>query len=375
MLITGAVRFKINGLNLGRLVDRLTSCGITLYNIEKPSGKTLTFYVTIKDSKKVIAQLENLCYNYSTQASGALPLIKKLVMRAGLLAGIVLFAVGAVLSGYFVSEIRVSGCKDLHPHTILQSVRETGVREGSFGRVSCDSISRHVIASHDRIAYAWTTYKGVILYVNIVETPPAPVIIDTKPCDIVSQRAGTVSRLLVYQGTPLVKAGDTVNKGDVLIAGYHESPDGQRYPVKAMGEVYGNTSITYTQTFYCKKQVLSPTGKKQVCRYIELFGQLFPAKPKQAKFSSYTTESEYSYIFYNNFLPARLFTVTYHQMEVITLTEDFEKVKRIIIDEAEQKAASAAAKEGRIIEMNTQVKDAEDIKYIQTIITIEKSFL
>jgi hypothetical protein len=91
-------------------------------------------------------------------------------------------------------------------------------------------------------------------------------------------------------------------------------------------------------------------------------------------YPSCDTEINSSYIFKNNFLPARLITVTYYEKVRVTVTQDFEKVKKIITEEAEKKAATKAQKEGRITETITAVKDEGDIKYIITKVYVEKSF-
>ncbi|MDD4002655.1 MAG: sporulation protein YqfD, partial [Clostridia bacterium] len=151
--------------------------------------------------------------------------------------------------------------------------------------------------------------------------------------------------------------------------------DGEKLPVRAMGEAYGIACLTYTQTFHCKRQVESTTGRVHVMRHIELFKMSFPAKPAQAIFDTYKESTEYSYIFYNNFIPARLVTVKHYQTEIITETQDFEKVKKVILEEAEKQAESLAASEGKVTKTETKVIDKGDIKYIQTTVEVEKSFL
>lgn len=101
----------------------------------------------------------------------------------------------------------------------------------------------------------------------------------------------------------------------------------------------------------------------------------FPAKPAKPKFDTYKEIIEYSYIFYNNFIPARLVTVKHYQTEIITETQDFEKVKKIILEEAEKQAESQVAGEGKVTKTQTNVIDKGDIKYIQTTVEVEKSFL
>ena len=63
MYFRGFIRFKVNGLNLGALIERLAKKGVTLYGIKKSESRLLEFSVRCADARKVIALLENLCYN------------------------------------------------------------------------------------------------------------------------------------------------------------------------------------------------------------------------------------------------------------------------------------------------------------------------
>jgi similar to stage IV sporulation protein len=80
------------------------------------------------------------------------------------------------------------------------------------------------------VSFVSAQYKGVVLYIKIVETENPPDVIDSTPKDLTASHRGKISKLLVYQGTPLVKAGDTVEKGQVIIGGYRESPDAAVFP-------------------------------------------------------------------------------------------------------------------------------------------------
>jgi similar to stage IV sporulation protein len=375
MFFKGSVCFEVNGLNLSPLADKLARSGVTLYAVKR-RHRLLRFTVSCADRDKVIARLDNLCYNYTIKcAKGILPVFGLLIKRAGILAGLAAFAAVLFASGFFVWEIRVSGCQRIEPQSVLEKVQEAGVREKSFGRADCREIEKHLTTSFKDIAFVTARYKGLALFIEIVETPPRLEAIDNAPKDVVSHCDGVISRLLVFSGTPLVKAGDAVKKGQVIIAGYLEKPDGERLPVRAMGEVYGIARLSYIETYNCKVQVESPTGRVQEHRLIELFGARFPAKLPETSFKSYKTETEYSYIFYNNFLPAKSVTVKYLETEIITEYRDFEKVKKIVTEEARKNAEERAAALGRVVKTETKVTGGGSVKYIQTIVEVEKSLI
>ncbi len=374
MGIGGGIRFNINGLNIEKLLNRLYGMGLPLYNVSRTQYKNLCFTVPSSCGKKVIAVLDKLCYNYTkAEQKGIFTLIKSALKRAGLIAGAALFALGAFASAFFLYEIRIYGCDRVDPLSVLKSVNEAGAEEKTFFRADSAKVERAIYSNFSLVAFVSAQYKGVVLYIKIVETENPPDVIDSTPKDLTASHRGKISKLLVYQGTPLVKAGDTVEKGQVIIGGYRESPDGSRIPVRAMGEAYGVVELVYTEVFERVKSIECRSGRSITEKHIEFAGMKFPISSADV-YPSCDTEINSSYIFKNNFLPARLITVTYYEKVRVTVTQDFEKVKKIITEEAEKKAATKAQKEGRITETITAVKDEGDIKYIITKVYVEKSF-
>ena len=76
----------------------------------------------------------------------------------------------------------------------------------------------------------------------------------TYPCHIIAARDGVVRKIEVRTGIPLVKVGDTVKKGDILISGiipiigdYEELI--RKEAVAAKGEVYLESDFSYQERF------------------------------------------------------------------------------------------------------------------------------
>jgi similar to stage IV sporulation protein len=375
MNLRGRIRFEINGLNIEKLIGRLYSSGIPLYKVARLTHKNLQFTVASKHGPKVIACLENLCYNYKkAEEKGIFPFFKTLAKRLGLLIGIAAFAVALTASSFFLYEIRVYGCKDISAESIILCAEKAGAVRMSFDRASGREIERAVYSAFPQVSFVSAVYKGIVLHINIVEAELPPQIIETSPRDLVASAKGKISRLLVFKGTALVKAGDTVEKGQVIIGGYMESPDGTRIPVRAMGEAYGIFELEFTEIFESVKTVKSRNGNSTAIRHIECFGINFPAREPRPPYQSYETETTSGYLYKNNFLPARLVTTVYYETVTVTVKEDFEKVKKLITEQAEKKARAAAEKEGKITSLVTSVEDHGNIKYINTRVFIEKTF-
>lgn len=375
MLIFGKSKFSVTGLNFSKLLNSLTSNGIKVYDIDRSSQKNITFTVRFFDRAKVIAYLNKMCYNYTTQNdSGVIPFFQFFIKRIGLIVGLIIFFSLTILSSFFVAEVRVDGLKLISDEEISQVLHDIGVREKSLIRLPKEEIERAVYKEFKNTAFVRVTYVGAILKISIVETQPLPVIISKEPTDIVSKSSGKITKLLVYQGTPLVKVGDTVEKGQVIIGGYREAPDGTRHLVKALGEVYGEEIFTHNELFFGKRTVLSRSGKTAHESFIETFGIKFPIKNVQLS-GEYETEEVRQYLFYNNILPSQLVTRTHYFLEYITVEENFEDVKKIVVADAEDKAKEKALTRGIIKQVITDIYKEKDSHRIEVKVYIEKSFL
>lgn len=375
MKYLGQGSFVVEGLNLTKLINGLYLQSIRLYAVKRAGGRTLKFSVDYSDIKKVIAYLDKMCYNYTlTETKGVIPFISFMLRRTGLIAGIILFAAAAYLSGLYIAEIDVTGCKTISKDSVVAAAAEAGAVKNSFSRPNVQEIERTVYEKFKNAAFVQVRYQGMILKISLVESEPEPVLMGTEVRDLISEYDGIITKLLVYQGTPLVKAGDTVKKGQVLIGGYREKPDGTRLPVRAIGEAYGEAVVNYTEIFLCKKTVQSRTGAYVVNSHIDTFGVIFPVKKAQHNFLYTESESTEIYMFYNTILPSKLITTTIYETEAVEVREDFEKVKKLIIENAEQSAVINAEKEGKIIHMETKVEGTDDVKNIVTTVHIEKSF-
>ena len=72
----------------------------------------------------------------------------------------------------------------------------------------------------DGIAWAGVELKGVRLIVTIEDGITAPRLIkNNQAFNIVAERDGLITQMEVYAGTALVKKGDTVKEGQILVSG------------------------------------------------------------------------------------------------------------------------------------------------------------
>ena len=310
-----AITFE--GLNVARALNQLSKI-TTLLDVKK-QGKCCQITVPSASCKQVVAFLQEKCYNITEirhlGLDGAKIFLRKhFVLPVFMLLAVVLF----VVSSNFCWNVEVIG--DYDTATVISALKEldVGVGRSLFG-FSADKLENQLAVKLDAM-YAVVNRKGSALYVNVVKTKQVDTPIDMHARrDIVATVDGTVTDILCEQGTPVVKVGDVVKKGDVLILGLRTFADQTTADVYALGYVTLEQSVSAfaPYTGYANKTV--ETGKTFKTNHVVLFGNVYGKKPPFESYrEKYVTVRLYP-------LNLEIRRVTYFETQTVSLPATFEE--------------------------------------------------
>ena len=275
------------GLNVVRFIARLSAMGVSILSVDR-QGKKWTIEVPASYSKQTVALLKEKCYNILNIDYKGVAAATKFVKRRFVLPIIFLLCVAILLvSSQFCFRIEVVG--DFDPELVLTSLGNAGVKVGSnLSRIDFGSLE-NTLANDVGAMYAVVTRSGSVLYVNVVAKKEIDPPIDmTKRRDIVATREGLVTQLLCEQGNPLVKVGDRVKVGDVLIEGRRVYNDGSSTDVYALGRVTLQLTASGFAEYNGQKTVTIETGETFTCTGVVLFGKQYS---RACPFEDYTVET------------------------------------------------------------------------------------
>lgn len=143
------------------------------------------------------------------------------------------------------------------------------------------------INDSDNIMYFKARIEGSRLIVNAVEkTPPPNVILEEDPCDLVAKKDGEILWIYTTSGTSVVKSGDIVKAGQILVKG-QQGREGNTYEVHAKGEVIARTFYEKSKEISMKGTKKEKTGKEINNLYIEFLGKKIYLKNTLNKFKTY----------------------------------------------------------------------------------------
>lgn len=247
MVFFGVTRFTVTGLNLSKLATRLTKEGFRLFRI-KSGKKSLDFSIKTANYKKLIAILEELNYNYIIKTqTGARASLRMLSAYAGALLGAVAVIVYIAVSASFLHSIEVG--LPSRETEVLKLLSERGVTRGvAVSEIDIDGLEDALLAL-DGVSFVAIRLRGNKLYIDLKNSLDAPYhenLRGTEPVKAVKK--AVVSRVIVYDGTALVKVGDIVEEGDEVIAPY-ELLNEEQVPGYASGTVYGKTYYSAEATY------------------------------------------------------------------------------------------------------------------------------
>lgn len=251
-----------------------------------------TFRVKSKHLGKIIALLNNLCYDYKIiDNSGIAPYALSVVMRPGLLVGIMAVICAIILSSQFVTRVSVvSAGAEIDAalkNEICAILDENGVKVGAkTSDVDEDAVQEKLLAL-GKVSFVSVTRKGTRVDVVVKQALPSEYVFERDGTQVKAQKRAVVTRVVVTGGTAVKKYGDVVSPGDVLIDGYIEYGD-EKIPVKASGYAYGKVYYEKT-TFFPKESVVTEYGE---CKTLVRFG-MFGKVPKTpaAPFEKYVLKT------------------------------------------------------------------------------------
>ena len=324
-------KITFEGLNVSRFVARLTASGTTVRSVER-QGKQWTIEVDAAQAKQTVAQLREKCYNITNIEYIGVTAAVKFVKKRFVLPLVCLLCVAILLiASQFCFRIEITG--DFDDETVKTALSNAGVRIGSNLRRIDVGVLENTLANDVGAMYAVVTRSGSVLYVNVVAKKVIDPPVDmTKRRDIVATRSGKVTAVLCEQGNPLVKVGDFVKEGDVLIEGRRVFNDGASTDVYALGRVSLELTATGFAEYTGKRTVTVETGETFTCTGVVLFGKQYS---RACPFESYTVTTTVTRL---QPLNVAIYKNVYRETRTVTVDASIDEC----MDELKVKAYEAA---------------------------------
>lgn len=281
-LIYGYVEILVQGENPERFLNLCKNRKIYMEKIRYTDDDRLTAQIRATDFRRLgPIRRKTGVYIRIIQKQG-MPFFffrnrKRKAFFAGLLlAGVLIF----VMTGR-IWNIHIEGNVRNSTETILDFLKEQGVSHGmSKKKVDCSEIAASVRRKFSQVTWVSARIEGTRLILNIQEgIIPQKTNSNTSPCNLLADKDGVITDMIVRRGIPLKKPGDSCKKGELLVSGeLHIMNDSQevlrKEYVHADADIFISRQISYYQEFPLKYRTEIPAGKKKKEMYFR-FGHWY----------------------------------------------------------------------------------------------------
>ncbi|OPY57772.1 MAG: putative stage IV sporulation protein YqfD [Pelotomaculum sp. PtaU1.Bin035] len=216
----GYVVIIVTGKTPEKFVNMAASRGIYLWDISKAGNDVLTLKVRLQAVKPLRHIARRTGCRYNIKSKRGFPFhFARLRRRKALAIGFVFFLGTLYFLSSFVWFIEVRGNERITAAEVLDVAAESGLSRGMpKWKIEPDRIEARIIERLPLVAWTGVYFKGTKVTIEVAERV-VPEEMDRRPSHIVAAKAGLVKELLVLNGHPSVKEGDTVIPGQVLISG------------------------------------------------------------------------------------------------------------------------------------------------------------
>lgn len=198
---------------------------------------------------------------------------RKLFVGGLLLCGILIYA-----CSLFIWDINVDGTYFYTEDQIATQIEQKYVTLGMRkSEIDCNWLEEQLRQDFPEISWVSCEIKGTQLNVAIKETLEGTEVVDEKtpPQDIVAAKDGVIVEMITRSGTPVMKPGQTISKGDILISGVINIYDDydeviETDYVAADGDVIAETIYQYEDSFEMQYYDKNYTGNHQKALTLEI---------------------------------------------------------------------------------------------------------
>ncbi len=372
--ILGYVNIFVEGYFIEKFINICNKEKILLWNLKRDKTTIIYANVGINDFKKLKAIAKKTKCKIKIKYKKGLPFIfNKYKKRKIFVLGLAIALIIIFTLSKFIWNIEIVGNKNINADEIMQIVNENNLKIGELkSKIDTKKIINKLRLERNDLAWIGIETKGTNVIIKVVEATPKPNIInDEEFCNIIATKDAIVTKISAQNGTPVVKEGDIVKKGSILIAGWFEGKyTGTRY-VHATGSVQGKVWYTHKEKVYFKQEKKEKTGKVENKYSLNINNFKINFNKGVSKFKNYDTieTNKKLKLFSDFYLPIELIKTTNTEVNITDVIYTLEEAKNIGIEKAKRELSNKIGNLDNIL--STQINSNQTNEYIEVEVTYE----
>ncbi|NLW40240.1 MAG: sporulation protein YqfD [Tissierellia bacterium] len=329
----GYVIIRVEGLTLERFLNLAATNDIYLWDISRESYTVLQMKATIEGFKALKGIVRRVGCRVEIIDKKGLPfLFYRLKARKMLGFGFILFLGIIFFLSSLIWNIEIVGNERVKTEEIIKILEKEEIKRGIIKyKIDKDYIKYLLLNEFDNLSFLSVDIKGTKLLIEMKEQdlPPERINRDV-PCNIVATKKGVILKAIARNGRAVVRKGDVVKEGDILITGVILDEHSQKQIlVHAEGEVLAKTIYSHRIDEPTIKTIKEETGRTYTRREFKIGDKGVQFFKGEIPFKDYIEEVEEVKPFNLDIdLPIKIFVHQYKEVEIKEIKQNIDFLKQ-----------------------------------------------
>lgn len=358
--LKGYVIIKVEGLTLERFLNLAATKDIYLWDINRVGYTVLEMKATIEGFKALKEIVKKVGCRVEIIEKKGLPFIMyRLKYRKMLVFGFLIFFGIIIFLSSLIWDIEIIGNEKVRTEDIMKILEKENIKNGIIKYKIDKDYTKHLLLNEfDTFSFLSIEIKGTKLIIEIKEQdlPPEKIDMDT-PCNVVATKKGVIVKAIARNGKAVVRKGDVVKKGQILISGLiSDEYSEEQIFVHADGEVLATTVYTYRIDEPIIKTIKEETGRVHERREIKFRQKGIQFTKGEIPYKEYIEEvREVKLIKIDIDLPIKMFIHQYKEVETKEIKQNMDFIKQSTYIKAVKELNKQLPKTAQI--------ESKDVKY------------
>ena len=332
----GYVIISVEGLTLERLLNLAATNNIYLWDVKRHSHIMIEMKTTLLGFKDMKLIVKKAGCKIEIREKKGLPFIsERLKQRKMLAIGFVLFCIITFLLTSTILKIEIIGNEQTPKEEIILLLENWDVKIGKNKyKIDKDEIKTKLLNQFDYFSFVSLKTKGIVLTIEIKEQDLPPEKIDRSiPCNLIAKRKGLIVKIITRNGKDLVKKGDVVEEGELLISGIIDNEfNDETMLVHGEGDVLALTRYSSVVESYIVKAEEKFTGKTYKQKGIKIKDKGLKFFQGEIPFENYkeniVEKSIFNFKNYDMEFPIKIINYEYKEFELKEIKQNLDFLKK-----------------------------------------------
>lgn len=242
-LLQGYVVFEAIGGFTERFLNLCKINNVNLWNVKNDGVKVIAF-TSRAEFMRITVPAENSGMSINVLSQKGLPFfVRRHKWRCGAVAGVAFIVSSLLFVSSFIWDVELVSTDGVKIDGFTEKLDELGVRVGARKKnVDILAVQEELLDSFSQLSWVSVNIFGTKAQVEYTYAKPQLPMVDKNDyTNIVAKKDGRIVLVEGYSGTNIVKRGDFVTKGSLLISGVVKNADLSESIVHASGRVFAQT--------------------------------------------------------------------------------------------------------------------------------------